>query len=186
LQHYAINDFYLKFPTSFAPLESSYQDILTSEDIQQTFDMHDFAANQQEYPQTNDQKEGCGFPKMHSVMLTSSATGMVWDIEYAPYSDKHTGELSLFRKMFERLPAGCLIVGNRLYGAYFLFADIIRRGYDVAICLTTLMAFYQTACFAIRDQNILIKQIEMDLLCLSKTVTNQKPRPNEPRRKKTR
>jgi hypothetical protein len=52
--------------------------------------------------------------------------------------------------------------------------------------MTTSLAFYDTAYFVIRDKTLLIMQIEADLLQLSKTVTNTKPRPNEPRRKKKR
>jgi hypothetical protein len=44
----------------------------------------------------------------------------------------------LFRKKFDCLLEGSLIVGDRLYCAYFILADLMRRGHDVAIRLTTL------------------------------------------------
>jgi hypothetical protein len=36
-----------------------------------------------------------------------------------------------------RLPDNSLIVGDRLYCAYFLFADALRHGHDAVIRLTT-------------------------------------------------
>jgi hypothetical protein len=105
-----------------------------------TFDMFDSEANQKVYPQPKEQKKGCGFPKMRATILTSLATGMVCDIETAAYSGKTTGELSLFRKMSDRIPAGSTIVGDRLYSAYFILAStkLSEANYDAVIRLTTL------------------------------------------------
>ena len=102
-----------------------------------TFDMADTPANQNVYPQPKDQADGCGYPKMRAVGLISLATGMIRDIEYASYSGKATGEMSLLRKMLDRLPAESLILGDKLYCGYFLFACLRKMGMDAAINLTT-------------------------------------------------
>jgi hypothetical protein len=102
-----------------------------------TFNMADTEKNQELYPQPKDQAEGCGFPKMRAVALISFTTGMVIDIEYAAYSGKATGEMSLLRKLIDRMPDGSLIVGDKLYCGFFLFASLLKSNKHATISLTT-------------------------------------------------
>ena len=96
----------------------------------------DTTENQNEYPQPNSQSEGCGFPMMRIVVLTSLITAMVRSVAVGPYSGKETGESALFRKVLDDIPKGSVIVGDRYYCSYFAICQLIERGTDVVTRLT--------------------------------------------------
>ena len=98
----------------------------------------DTPENQAKYPQPADQIQGCGFPMMRIVILTSLITAMVRSIAAGPYSGKGTGESALFRKVAEEIPEGSVVVGDKYYCSYFAIAMLIRKGIDVVTRLTTL------------------------------------------------
>ena len=97
----------------------------------------DTADNQAEYPQSTNQAQGCGFPMMRLVVLTSMITGMLHRIAVGPHSGKGTGESALFRQLAEKLPKGSVVVGDRYYCSYFAIAMLIQKGIDVVSRLTT-------------------------------------------------
>jgi hypothetical protein len=93
-----------------------------------THSMPDTEENQAEYPQSNTQAEGLGFPIMRSVALTSLATGMVVAMALGPYSGKETGETALFRQLFDKLRKGDLILADRYYCGWFMLALLQELG----------------------------------------------------------
>lgn len=96
----------------------------------------DTPENQEVYPQPDTQKEGCGFPMMRIVVLTSLITAMVRSVAVGPYSGKETGESALFRKVAEDIPKGSVVVGDRYYCSYFAIAMLMKKGIDVVTRLT--------------------------------------------------
>jgi putative transposase len=97
------------------------------------FSMPDTPANQKEYPQSKSQAEGLGFPLMRAVALISLATGMVTDMAEGPQAGKETGETALFRKLFEGLQPGEVVLADRYYSGWFMLALLQRMGVHFAV-----------------------------------------------------
>jgi len=95
-----------------------------------TLSMPDTPANQRAYPQPKSQKPGLGFPLTRLVCLFSLTTGAALDAAWGPCRGKGKGELSLFRKLWARLQAGDVLLGDRYYCAYFDIACWLRAGVD--------------------------------------------------------
>jgi hypothetical protein len=100
-----------------------------------TFSMPDTAENQQEYPQSNTQAQGLGFPILRAVALTSLATGMVLALGTGPYAGKETGETALFRNLFDKLRRGDLVLADRYYGGWFMLALLHELGVEFVTLL---------------------------------------------------
>lgn len=96
-----------------------------------TASMPDSSANQKEYPQSNTQGIGLGFPLVRLVALISLATGVVRDLALGPYQGKETGETALFRTLWDRLEPGEIVLGDRYFCSFFGIAGLSRRGVDV-------------------------------------------------------
>ena len=96
-----------------------------------TASMPDTLANQKEYPQSNAQGIGLGFPLVRLVALISPATGVVRDLALGPYQGKETGETALFRTLWGGLGRGEILVGDRVFGSFFGIAGLSERGVDV-------------------------------------------------------
>ena len=96
-----------------------------------TASMPDSSANQKEYPQSNAQGIGLGFPLVRLVALISLATGVVRDLALGPYRGKETGETALFRNLWGGLEPGEIVLGDRYFGSYFGIAGLSERGVDV-------------------------------------------------------
>lgn len=88
----------------------------------------DTVANQQEYPQPSGQKTGCGFPVLKLVVLFSLASGALLDVVLG---NLHQHDLRLFRRLWECLKAGDILLGDRAYGDYVTLASLPRQGVDV-------------------------------------------------------
>jgi Transposase DDE domain len=95
-----------------------------------TASMPDTLANQKEYPQSNAQGIGLGFPLVRLVALISLATGVVRDLALGPYRGKETGETALFRTLWDRLERGEIALGDRVFGSFFGIAGLSERGVD--------------------------------------------------------
>lgn len=95
-----------------------------------TLSMPDTQANQRTYPQPRSQKPGLGFPLVRLVCVFSLTTGAVLDAALGPYRGKGKGELSLFRKLWARLQAGDVLLGDRHYCAYFDIVHWLGLGVD--------------------------------------------------------
>lgn len=95
-----------------------------------TLTMPDTSANQDEYPQNPAQKPGLGFPIVRMVVLLSLATAMVCGATLGPYAGKGTGETALLRKMIGRIEPGALLVADRYYAGFFMFALALLGQFD--------------------------------------------------------
>ena len=93
--------------------------------------MPDSLPNQKEYPQSNTQGIGLGFPLARLVASISLATGVVRDLALGPYRGKETGETALFRTLWGGLEPGEIVLGGRHFGSSFGIAGLSGRGVDV-------------------------------------------------------
>lgn len=88
----------------------------------------DTPANQKVYPQPSAQKPGCGFPVLKLVVLFSLASGALLDVVMGSL---HHHDLRLFRRLWESLNAGDILLADRAYGEYVTLAGLPQQGVDV-------------------------------------------------------
>jgi Transposase DDE domain len=93
--------------------------------------MPDTAHNQEMYPQPPTQAPGLGFPLARITVLLSLATGVCRDLEIAPYQGKGTGEKSLFRRMYDTLKPGDVVLADALFDDYFIACELCHRKIDL-------------------------------------------------------
>jgi hypothetical protein len=93
--------------------------------------MPDTPENQQAYPQPPTQAPGLGFPLARVTVLLSLATGACHDLEIAPYRGKGSGEKSLFRRMYDTLQPGDVVLADALFDDYFIACELCQRGIDI-------------------------------------------------------
>jgi hypothetical protein len=90
--------------------------------------MPDTPENQAAYPQPPNQKPGLGFPLARIGVLLSLATGACHDLAIAPYQGKGTGEQNLFRRVYDTLQRGDVVLADALFDDYFLTWELCMRG----------------------------------------------------------
>jgi hypothetical protein len=95
--------------------------------------MPDTIANQVMYPQPPNHKPGLGFPLARITVLLSLATGACHDLAIAPYAGKGSGEKSLFRRMYDTLKAGDVVLADALFDDYFIACELRNRGIDLVV-----------------------------------------------------
>ncbi len=93
--------------------------------------MPDTAENQAVYPQPPNQKPGIGFPLARITVVLSLATGTCHDLAIAPYKGKGTGEKTLFRRMYDTLNPGDVVLADALFDDYFITCELCNRGVDL-------------------------------------------------------
>ena len=93
--------------------------------------MPDTPENQAVYPQPPPQQPGIGFPLARIAVLLSLATGACHDLDIAPYQGKGTGEKTLFRRMYDTLKPGDVVLADALFDDYFIVCELCRRGIDI-------------------------------------------------------
>ena len=93
--------------------------------------MPDTPENQTVYPQPPSQQSGLGFPLARIGVLLSLATGACHDLAIAPYRGKGTGETNLFRRMYNTLKPGDLVLADALFDDYFIACELCQRGIDI-------------------------------------------------------
>ena len=84
-----------------------------------TITMADTEENQTEFPQHGNQKKGAGFPIARLVAVMSLGVGTVLDFAFAAHKGKGTGEHSLFRKIFNCIGEGDILLGDCYYPSFF-------------------------------------------------------------------
>jgi hypothetical protein len=94
----------------------------------------DTPKNQKRYPQRPEQKLGCGFPLLKLVALFSLSSGAILTVVRDTYRNH---DLRLFRRIWETLKRGDVILGDRAFGNYATLADLPPRGIDVVARLNT-------------------------------------------------
>ncbi len=93
--------------------------------------MPDTPENQAMYPQPPNHKPGLGFPLARITVLLSLATGACHDLTIAPYAGKGTGEKTLFRRMYDSLKPGDVVLADALFDDYFIACELCNRGIDL-------------------------------------------------------
>ena len=95
--------------------------------------MPDTPENRAMYPQPPNQKPGLGFPLARITVLLSLATGACHDLAIAPYAGKGTGEKTLFRRLYDTLKPGDVVLADALFDDYFIACELRNRGIDLVI-----------------------------------------------------
>jgi hypothetical protein len=89
--------------------------------------MPDTAELQQAFGQPDGQTKGCGFPVAKIVTMFCWATGAVLDVAIGAY---RSSELTLWRKLWDALQQGDIILGDRFYCTYACLVDLLKKGSD--------------------------------------------------------
>jgi len=95
--------------------------------------MPDTPENRAMYPQPPQQAAGLGFPLARITVLLSLATGACHDLAIASYAGKGTGEKSLFRRLYDTLKPGDVVLADALFDDYFIACDLHNRGIDLVV-----------------------------------------------------
>jgi putative transposase len=98
-----------------------------------TITMPDTPENQAAYPQQKTQKPGCGFPIARILVIFSLSTGTVLEAAIGKYQGKQTGENSLFRKLYDALDEGDVILADRYFSGWSDIALPLDRGIDIVV-----------------------------------------------------
>lgn len=93
-----------------------------------TFSMPDTPANQRSYPQSSQQRPGCGFPLVRAVTVLSLASGAVLD---CATGSLHAHEKHLFNALRHEFKPGEVIVADRGFCSYVQIALMQAAGVDV-------------------------------------------------------
>lgn len=92
--------------------------------------MPDTPANQKAYPQPWGQAPGCGFPVARTAALFSWSTG---DVLGAAIDSLHVHERTLFHRLWDRLEAGDILLGDRGFCSYADLATLQHRNVDTVL-----------------------------------------------------
>jgi hypothetical protein len=92
----------------------------------------DTSKNQRAYPQSARQLPGCGFPLVKWVALFSLSSGALLEVALG---NKHKAELTLFRKLWDRLKAGMIFLADRGFCDYVTLAGLWLRQVDSVLRL---------------------------------------------------
>jgi hypothetical protein len=93
-----------------------------------TTQLPDTPKNQQRYPQSRSQRPGCGFPLLKFVVLFSLTSGAVLNVALGRL--RHH-DLRLFRRLWDQLQRGDILLGDRAWGEYTTLAGLPCQGVDV-------------------------------------------------------
>lgn len=96
-----------------------------------TTTLPDTKRNQERYPQQHSQKAGLGFPICRIVAATCLSSGAVIEAAMGAYKGKGASEHTLFRSILPSFERGDMLIGDALYGSYFILAECLQRGIDV-------------------------------------------------------
>lgn len=96
-----------------------------------TVTMPDTEKNQTVYPQQRSQQPGLGFPICRVLGVVCLAGGFILDAAIGPYRGKGGSEHGLLRQVMDSFSPGDVVLGDAIYGSYFVLADLQRRGIDV-------------------------------------------------------
>jgi len=95
-----------------------------------TIALPDTKANQAAYPQPSTQESGAGYPIVRVVGVICLSSGALLNSAMSQCSGKGTGEQALLRSMLDTFSTGDLVLGDALFGDYFLLASLQEAGID--------------------------------------------------------
>lgn len=96
-----------------------------------TVTLPDTPENQAAYPQQKSQKPGLGFPIARIVGATCLASGAIVNAAMGAYKGKGGSEHALLRTMLPSFNSGDILLGDALYGSYYLLAECQKRSIDI-------------------------------------------------------
>jgi hypothetical protein len=94
--------------------------------------MPDTSQNQKLWPQTSQQKPGCGFPQAKICACFDLQAGALLSYELG---NKHIGELKLFRQQRKTFEAGDIFLGDKGFCSYYDVFQLEDQGVDSVITL---------------------------------------------------
>jgi hypothetical protein len=94
--------------------------------------MPDTPANQKEWPQSQEQQPGCGFPLLKLVGLFCLASGALL---HFVHGNKHQHEASLARALWKLLLAGDILLADRGFCSFASLSAILAQGADAVLRL---------------------------------------------------
>lgn len=117
--------------------------------------MPDTQENQKVWPQSSNQKPGCGFPSVRVCACFSLASGTLLSYELG---SKKNHELPLLRKQINTFKAGDIFLGDKGFCSYFDMAKFKEHGVDSVITLARRKPFNNQNCVKILGHNDLLIQ----------------------------
>jgi len=93
-----------------------------------TTQLADTPQNQKRFPQPSSQKPGCGFPVIRFVALLSLNSGAILKVML---DSLRSHDLRLFRRLWQFLQIGDILLGDRAFGEYSTLAQLPRQGVDL-------------------------------------------------------
>jgi Transposase DDE domain len=93
-----------------------------------TTQLPDTRKNQKRFPQSSTQQPGCGFPVLKFLVLFSLGSGAILRVVMGSL---HHHDLRLFRRLWEQLKSGDIVLGDRAFGEYTTLAALPQQGVDV-------------------------------------------------------
>lgn len=82
---------------------------------------------QKAFPQPKSQRKGCGFPVIRLVGLFCWSSGALWKL----LTDSlRVDELVMFRRMYDALERGTVVLGDRYFGSYYDLCLLKERGHE--------------------------------------------------------
>ena len=97
-----------------------------------TCSMSDTPDLQRAFGQPSGQAKGCGFPVAKVVAMIGWASGAVLQAAIGPWREH---ELPLWRRLWNQLAPGDLLLGDRLYCTFADIVGLVRRGCDCVLRL---------------------------------------------------
>ena len=94
--------------------------------------MPDTTENQQVWPQTTQQKPGCGFPQAYICACFNLQTGVLLSYELG---NKKSHELPMLRKQWDTFNAGDIFLGDKGFCSYYDVFKLLDKGVDSVITL---------------------------------------------------
>lgn len=98
-----------------------------------TVTMPDTPSNQVDFPQSNTQKSGLGFPICRIVGVTCLSSGALLNAAIGRTKGKGGDERTLLRSIQDTFRSGDVVLGDALYATYFFIAEMQAKGVDILI-----------------------------------------------------
>lgn len=121
----AVNDSLYEQLDAHLPSKAHWRGLRPRAEDGTTAQMPDTEANRQEYPYIDGQQEGCSFPMVRLGGLIDLSHGGL--CEFAA-SGMDTSELRNHRQLEDKLQAGDVFIGDRLYSGYELIERLTSKG----------------------------------------------------------
>lgn len=93
----------------------------------------DTPANQDAYPQPSEQRPGCGFPVMQLVGLYDLSSGAMLRMVESPLTVHEAPLMQM--ELMKDIQRGDVLVGDRAYCSFHIFALLLERGADAVMRL---------------------------------------------------